>query len=111
MRLAVLVSLILLWMSQGNAALAQAVEMAAKCDDAQKRLEELVKRPDVSHVQKIKDALGLDVLNSCSTAEGHIICYQCVDKDLNLRMLQLLQKKDTKRFEMLGFGCKCGDEK
>jgi hypothetical protein len=75
------------------------------------QLEELIKKPDTTHVDKIKEALGLDVLNSCDSENGRIICYQCVDKDENLRTLQLLQERQTKKFVLLGFGCRCGDEK
>ncbi len=90
---------------------AQTLEMAAKCEVAEKQLAELVKKPDTTDARKIKEALGLDILNSCTTAEGNIICYQCIDKDERLRTLQLLQKLDTKRFELLGFGCQCDKAK
>lgn len=89
----------------------QAIEMAARCDEAQKQLAELIKKPGSTDAQKIKETLGLDILDSCPTTEGQIICYQCVDKDEKLRTLQLLQRRDTKRFELLGFGCRCRDNK
>lgn len=111
MSLAVLIPTIMLWTCLGATAFGQTIEMAAQCEEAQKQLAELIKNPDTTHAQKIKDALGLDVLNSCPAAEGQIVCYQCIDKDRSLRTLQLLQKKDTKRFELLGFGCNCRDEK
>jgi hypothetical protein len=111
MRTAIFWGVLILSIAFSPTAFGQAVEMAAKCDDARRQLEELVKKPDSTDARKIKEALGLDVLVSCDTTEGQIICYQCVDKDKNLRTLQLLQKSDTKRFEMLGFGCRCRENK
>jgi hypothetical protein len=92
-------------------ALSQTVEMAAKCDNLEKQLADLVKKPEGVDVQKIKEALGIDVLNSCATAEGKVICYQCLDKENRLRALQLLQKSEGGKFGVLGFGCKCNDSK
>ena len=91
--------------------LAQVLEFAAKCDEAKKQLAELVKKPDSTDAQKIKEALGLDALISCSTDQGQIICFECVDKDQNFRTLQLLQNRDTRHYELLGFGCRCKDKK
>ena len=88
---------------------AQVLEMAAKCDKVQKDLAEVIKRPDTTDAKKIKEALGLDILNSCDKGEGQIICYQCLDKDQNLRTVQLLQDRNTKKFSLLGFGCRCKD--
>jgi len=88
---------------------AQLLEMASKCDKVQKDLAEVIKRPDTTDAKKIKEALGLDILNSCDKEEGQIICYQCLDKDQNLRSVQLLQDRNTKKFSLLGFGCRCKD--
>ena len=88
---------------------AQVLEMASKCDKVQKDLAEVIRRPDTTDAKKIKEALGLDVLNSCDKGEGQIICYQCLDKDQNLRTVQLLQDRNTKKFSLLGFGCRCKD--
>ena len=90
-----------------TSALAQTVEMAAKCDQLQKNLAEIIQKPDTTDAKKIKEALGLDILNSCDKGEGQIICYQCIDKDQNLRTLQLLQDRNTKKVLLLGFGCRC----
>ncbi|MBM4328451.1 MAG: hypothetical protein FJ118_14970 [Deltaproteobacteria bacterium] len=81
--------------------------VAAKCDKARERLADLVERPDVNEAAKIKEIFGLDILISCDTTEGLIVCIQCIDKDGSLRELQLLQKRDSPRFELLGFGCRC----
>jgi hypothetical protein len=91
--------------------LAQTIEMAADCDQVRMQLGELIKRPDTTDTKKIKESLGLDILNSCDRDGGQIICYQCLDKDQNLRTLQLFQERHSKKFELLGFGCRCRDEK
>ncbi len=103
------VALLTFIMICSTSARAQVVEMAAKCDKVQKDLAEVIKRPDTTDAKKIKEALGLDILNSCDKGEGQIICYQCLDKDQNLRTLQLLQDRNTKKFSLLGFGCRCKD--
>ena len=105
------IGVFLLSLGISGIAMAQTVEMAAQCDKAEKQLAEFIKKPDSTDARKIKEALGLDILDSCSTPAGDVICYQCVDKDQKLRTLQLLQKRDTKRFELLGFGCRCRNEK
>jgi hypothetical protein len=111
MKIALFVVVFLVSLGVSGVVPAQTIEMAVQCDKAQKQLAELIKKPDSTDARKIKEALGLDILDSCSTPDGDIICYQCVDKDQKLRTLQLLQKRDTKRFELLGFGCRCRDEK
>ena len=111
MRTATLILACIILVSLSQTAPTQTVEVAGKCDGMQKQLAELIKKPDATDVQKIKDALGVDILDSCAAPEGQIVCYQCVDKDGTLRSLQLLQKSDTKRFELLGFGCKCARQK
>jgi hypothetical protein len=92
-------------------AFGQALEMAAKCDELHKQLAELVKKPGSADAEKIKQAIGVDILDSCPTSEGQIVCFQCLDKDQTLRTLQLLQKKGAQQMELLGFGCKCRDNK
>jgi hypothetical protein len=111
MRTAILAIVCMVSISFAGTAQAQTIEMAGKCDELQKKLAELIKKPDSTDAQKIKEALGVDILDSCAATEGQITCYQCVDKDGSLRALQLLQKRDTKRFELLGFGCKCTEKK
>ncbi len=111
MKTLTLVIVCMLSISFAGTSLGQTIEMAGKCDELQKKLAELIKKPDLTDAQKIKEALGVDIIDSCATTEGQIICYQCVDKDGTLRALQLLQKRDTKRFELLGFGCKCTEKK
>ena len=85
----------------------QTVEVAGKCDNLQKKLEDLSKRTDLTDLQKIKDAIGIDELESCSTGEGLVTCYQCVDKDGTLRALQILTRKDSKGMVFRGSGCPC----
>ncbi len=92
-----------------NLSWGQALEMAAQCDKARKQLGELIAKPDATDAQKIRQELGLDVLDSCDTTEGRVVCFQCLDDKQNLRALQVLQKRDAKRFELLGFGCRCRD--
>jgi len=94
-----------------NLASAQTLEMAANCDNAQKLLLELIARPDATDAQKIRQELGLDLLDSCDVGGDRVICFQCLDDRQSLRTLQVLQKRDTKRFEFLGFGCRCKDQK
>jgi hypothetical protein len=111
MRALLLLTVLMSCIGVAETTLAQVLEFAAKCDEAKKQLAELVKKPDSADAQKIKEVLGLDALISCSTAQGQIICFECVDKDQNFRTLQLLQNRDTKQFKLLGFGCRCKDEK
>jgi hypothetical protein len=89
----------------------QALQMAAQCDKAQKQLKELIAKPDATEAEKIRQDLGLDILGSCDTKEGRVVCFQCLDDKQTLRALQVVQKRDTKRFELLGFGCRCRDTK
>jgi|GEM_PF-2388252 len=92
-------------------AFGQAIEMAAQCDQAKKRLEELVKNPDLKEVAMVKAALGLDILASCATTEGQVTCFQCLDKDQKLTALQIVKDTKTGKFRLLGFGCPCGAQK
>jgi hypothetical protein len=110
MRSAMLLTVLIICIGVSTTSFGQALEFAAKCDVAQKQLAELVNKPDSSDAQKIKEALGIDILISCGTTEGKIICFECIDKDENFRTLQLLQKGGTGRFELLGFGCRCKDK-
>lgn len=89
----------------------QAIEMAAQCDKARKQLLELIAKPDATDAQKIRQDLGLDLFDACDSDEGRVICFQCLADNQSLRTLQVLQKRDTKRFEFLGFGCRCRDQK
>lgn len=89
----------------------QTLEMAAKCDDASKQLAELVKKPDITDVNRLKQDLGMDVLDSCDGPKGKVTCFQCLDKSGQLRTLQLRQSSSGGKFEFLGFGCLCRDEK
>jgi hypothetical protein len=111
MRSTLLITALMFCIGSSTASFGQALEFAAKCDEAQKQLAELVKKPDSTDAQRIKEALGIDILISCGTTEGKIICFECIDKDQNLRTLQLLQKGDRGRFKLLGFGCRCKDNK
>jgi hypothetical protein len=111
MRSALLVTALMICTGFSTTSLGQALEFAAKCDVAQKQLAEWVKKPDSIDAQKIKENLGIDILISCGTTEEKIICFECIDKDQNFRTLQLLQKGDKQSFELLGFGCRCKDNK
>ncbi len=111
MKVALLLTVLMLCIGVSKTSVAQVLEFAAKCDVAQKQLAEWVKKPDSTDGQRIKEALGLDALISCSTAQGQIICFECIDKDQNFRTLQLLQNRDTRQFELLGFGCLCKDDR
>jgi len=86
------------------------LESAKDCDAARAKLIELVKTPDTDEVSKLMDSLGVDVLNSCDIPKGNLICFQCIDRNNELRSLQLFHDSDTKKFEFLGFGCRCKDE-
>lgn len=86
------------------------LEAAKSCDDAKKALAELVKNPDTKEAALIADALGVDILASCDFPEGKIICFQCLDRSGELRSVQLLQKQATRKFELLGFGCRCREK-
>jgi hypothetical protein len=111
MKTATLILACLLLISLSGKAPSQTVEVAGKCDELRKKLEDLIKKPDLTDAQKIKDAIGVDILDACNTAEGQVTCYQCVDKDGTLRALQLLRKTDSKGFTLLGFGCPCTKQK
>lgn len=89
----------------------QTVEMAAKCDALQQKLSELVKKTGSIDAAKIKESIGVDILDSCSTNQGQVVCFQCLDKDENLRTIQILRKGDSQKLEFLGFGCRCRDKK
>jgi hypothetical protein len=90
---------------------AQVVEMSMKCDQLQSRLLEVIKKPEAREAQKIKEALGIDILITCGRPEGTIVCFQCLDKDNALRTLQVMKKQNAEQFEFLGFGCPCGEKK
>lgn len=102
---------LLIWFAAPAQVFGQTVEMAAKCDVLQQKLSELVKKPGSTDADKIKEAIGVDILDSCPTKQGQVICFQCLDKDQSLRTLQLLKRKDTQKLELVGFGCQCRDKK
>jgi len=81
--------------------------VAARCEEARKQLAGLLENPGVNEAAQIKDILSLDISISCDTTEGVIVCIPCIDEDRSLRALQLLRKRDSKHFELLGFGCRC----
>ncbi|MCX5874492.1 MAG: hypothetical protein NTY51_14845 [Deltaproteobacteria bacterium] len=86
---------------------AQLLEMAANCDDASIKIIEIIKHPDAKTAQKIRDMFGVDIFNSCDSPDGKVICFQCLDKNQQLNLIQLHENKATKIFELKGPGCKC----
>lgn len=86
---------------------AQLLEMAANCDQAMKKLSEAIKSDDGKSGQKIKQAVGVDSLVECDSPEGKYTCFQCLDDDKQLRLVQILQKEPNGRFENPVFGCRC----
>ena len=86
---------------------AQLLEMAANCDQAMKKLSDIIKSDDGTSGLKIKQAIGVDSLVECDSPEGKYTCFQCLDDDKQLRLIQILQKEPNGRFESLGFGCRC----
>lgn len=86
---------------------AQVLQMAANCDQAIKKLSEAIKSDDGKSGQKIKLAVGLDSLVECDWPEGKYTCFQCLDDDKQLRLIQILQKESNGRFEKPVFGCRC----
>ena len=90
---------------------AELLEMAASCDEAIIKLKEIIKKPDSSTPEKIRDAFGVDILNSCDSPDGKIVCFQCLDKNQKLNLIQLQQNKAKNVFEFKGLGCKCNKSK
>lgn len=90
---------------------AQVVQMAANCDKARTQLLELIAKPDAVDARKIRQDLGVDIFVTCDSDRGTVVCFQCLDDNQKLRTLQIIQKPDTKRFEFLGFGCRCEQKK
>lgn len=111
MRKLVLLCVVAIALGAAASCLAQTVEMAAKCPDAMKKLEALVKNPDLKHFTAVKDALGIDILASCEVPGGSVACFQCLDTDQNLKTIQLFQDKASGRFTLKGFGCQCTQTK
>lgn len=103
----VLAVMLFAWTQSVSPACAATLEAAKDCDAARDRLIELTKNPDKKEGAQVMDSLGIDVLNSCSVPKGEILCFQCVDKNGELRSLQLFHHADVKKFEFLGFGCRC----
>ena len=87
------------------------VEMATECGKARKILTEAGKKSDAQTLEKVKKLLGVDELISCAVPKGRAICFQCLDKNEQLRSLQLFLNSATKRFEFRGFGCPCDSKK
>jgi hypothetical protein len=83
------------------------LEAAKNCDEARDRLIALVNNPDNREASQVMDSLGVDVVNSCSVPKGKILCFQCLDKNGELSSLQLFHDSEAKKFEFLGFGCRC----
>ncbi|MGC8602556.1 MAG: hypothetical protein ACP5VS_02570 [Desulfomonilaceae bacterium] len=93
------------------AANAELLEMSASCDQAITKLKEIISYPDSSTAEKIRDAFGVDIFNTCDSADGKIICFQCLDKNLKLNLIQLQENLANKSFELKGLGCKCDKKK
>jgi hypothetical protein len=87
------------------------LEFAESCEDARVKLDDLVKNPENDEIEKIMEALGVDMLASCDISKGTVTCFQCLDKDKKLRSLQIFQDADSRRFTLKGFGCECTDQK
>jgi hypothetical protein len=92
-------------------AFGDSIEMAANCGKARKILAEAAKKSDAQTLAKVKQLLGIDELISCKVPKGRAICFQCLDKNQNLRTLELFENSATKRLEFRGFGCRCSDLK
>lgn len=86
---------------------AQLLEMAANCDDASKKIIEIIKHPDAKTAEKIRDMFGVNIFNSCDSPDGKVICFQCLDKNQQLKLIQLHENKVKNMFELKGTGCKC----
>ena len=86
---------------------AQLLEMATDCDEAATKITEIVKHPDAKTAETIRDSFGVDIFNSCDSPNGKIICFQCIDKDQKLNLIQLQENVVAKKFEFKGLGCLC----
>jgi len=86
---------------------AQLLEMAANCDDASTKIIRIIKHPDAKTAEKIRDMFGVNIFNSCDSPDGKVICFQCVDKNQKLQLIQLYENKTKNIFEFKGPGCKC----
>ncbi|MBI4962224.1 MAG: hypothetical protein HY913_03015 [Desulfomonile tiedjei] len=87
------------------------LEFADSCEDAHMKLEELVKNPEHDEIDKIMEALGVDLLASCDVPKGTMTCFQCLDKTKKLRSIQIFQDADSRKFTLKGYGCECTDQK
>ncbi len=90
---------------------AELLEIATSCEKAVADLTEILKHPDKSTAEKIRDAFGVDIFNSCDSPDGKTICFQCLDKKQKLSLIQLQENKAKKIFELKGLGCKCDNKK
>jgi len=94
-------------------AFGQTLEVALKCEDARKKLEELAKTPatDAKDISRITKAVGTAVLMSCDAPSGRTVCYQCIGKDQKLQSIEVLHNFKSKSLEIKGDGCRCGEQK
>lgn len=111
MKTRVAVAVLLLFLSVSLFAHGALLEFADSCEDAHLKLEELVKNPENDEINKIMEALGVDLLASCDVPKGTVTCFQCLDKDKKLRSIQIFQEAGSQRFTLKGFGCECTDQK
>ena len=89
---------------------AQLLEMAANCDQAIKKLTEITKSENGKTGQQIKEAMGVDVLMECDTLEGKVTCFQCLDDQKELKLIQVVRNKATGAFEKPVYGCRCRNQ-
>ncbi len=107
MRVILLFLAIILSVTSMSRSEAQLIEMAANCDKALTKLGEIMKSPDAKTAQKIKELLGVDSLIECDTTDGRISCFQCLNDNQELKLIQILHRSSDGLFENLGFGCRC----
>lgn len=94
--------------SWGNA---QLLQMAANCDQASTKIAEIIKSSDATTAERIRDLFGVDIFDSCNSAGGKTICFQCIDNNQKLRLIQLREDLKTGKYEFKGFGCLCNEKK
>ncbi len=107
MKLIFSLAVVLLALTIVQKADAQLIEMAANCDKAIKTLSELIKPEHGHSVEKIKERLGVDVLIECDTPDGKATCFQCLDDNQELKLIQIIKKTSDGLFESPVFGCRC----
>lgn len=94
-------------MGVGPRSEAQLLEMAADCDQAVKKLTEIIKTEKGKSGQQIRESLGVDSLMECDAPEGKFTCFQCLDDKKELKLIQILQRLPEGQYEILGAGCRC----